>query len=597
MGKTLTSSQNTLFYLEKRLLKSLYFNETDTTTTPISNYFEELEKLEKSQQIREFGSLPDIQLEEKIKSLKEDLIHLEAKWISLRFFLFFSNFWEFDWRRKTFPYKQIVHCDLVYLLFFNSLMQQFLAEIKKLWFFWIIVIVIWIGWALFRLNQYQWNEIPLGYDAGLYRWIAMAYEKIWVNWGLSELPNWIKHEPLRGTFSVIVTQSWVSLDWLLTLGFALISILVAWLIFLLGRRYDLRVWILSASLFLVWIVPYQAFVLLYFKQILGIILILACILLFEKKKYFIALPFLIALVLIHRNATLYFYAMIFFFMTFELLIHRRIDKFLFAIVAGSGVIGLILYGPLLQKLVLEFITPLLTTYGAQGYQGVFFSLNEFIWFEFVLLVASIGGSRYMISKKNFDRIWCGFLVGAIWTFSGLLNFKRTMIFFDIFLVLVAAIGLWRLWNWKKIWAQVVICLVFAIQIIFLVWFTTDEPSILISPELFASIKALPEVVPENGVVFIANSIFTPRVVWYSQRNWIAPGLSDLNKRNYDWWMLWWQADGKKKCELMKEYDNLGSGLWLWLPIQDNDNLSWQNCLTLIDEKLWARLYHYSPSHD
>jgi hypothetical protein len=77
---------------------------------------------------------------------------------------------------------------------------------EKYWV-WILLGLGLLLW-LYRLRYFVGNEIPLGYDPWMYKWIFVEYGKISWNFDFSVLPGWVRHEPLLGTIMAIIGKMW-----------------------------------------------------------------------------------------------------------------------------------------------------------------------------------------------------------------------------------------------------------------------------------------------------------------------------------------------------------------------------------------------------
>ena len=158
------------------------------------------------------------------------------------------------------------------------------------------------------------------------------------------------------------------------------------------------------------IIQYHAFELCYYKQILGVDLILFLLYLRDSKKYRTSLPFLIALVMLHRTTTLYLGATSFIYIILQYITTKKLPKKFILIWIISGVVGMTFYGPLFSRLIVDFFHPLVTTAGGSGIQGDFFSMKQFRWFTMFLIVPVLYGLYLKIKNKEFDMIFSGFVL-------------------------------------------------------------------------------------------------------------------------------------------------------------------------------------------
>lgn len=108
------------------------------------------------------------------------------------------------------------------------------------------------------------------------------------------------YEPLMGSFAILTHVIGFSPDVILAFGMPVLSGFVALCVYLVLKPYGKKYAIIGSILFLISIVQYKTFWLSYLKQILGIIFMLVGISMFDKKKYFLLIPLLIAAFSIQR---------------------------------------------------------------------------------------------------------------------------------------------------------------------------------------------------------------------------------------------------------------------------------------------------------
>ena len=97
------------------------------------------------------------------------------------------------------------------------------------------------------------------------------------------------------------------------------------------------------------------------------------------------------------------------------------------------------------------LTPMFGSIFLDGMSGTFFSIQEFIAYEFLFVVLSLRGVYSKIKHKERDWRLIGWLVGALRVALGLFFYNRIAIYRDIFIILMAAYGLQELFRTKKVW--------------------------------------------------------------------------------------------------------------------------------------------------
>ncbi len=155
--------------------------------------------------------------------------------------------------------------------------------------FFLIIFLIWF----WRFLPYIVSDsiLPLWYDAWMYREIFFTFKDFWDNLSFSEFPKWLKHEPIWWVFANMIDIVWISIDTFLKRWMAFFFY-ITWLLIAL----ILQVWkekhqkkhffaqILWITFFTLSISYYDAFAMLYFKQIIAIPVLLWIVLLRLKKE-------------------------------------------------------------------------------------------------------------------------------------------------------------------------------------------------------------------------------------------------------------------------------------------------------------------------
>jgi hypothetical protein len=182
-------------------------------------------------------------------------------------------------------------------------------------------------------------------------------------------------------------------------------------------------------------------------------------------------------------------------------------------------------------------------------------------------------------------------MGILWTSLGLLNANRMEIFLDVFIILISWYAIWHIIKYNKKWLRILIYLSLSLQVIYYFGFVSQNNKPLISDWEFLSITSLEEIVPENWLVVVTDSKISPWVVWYANRDWIGPGLSDINKRTHKEWNQRWPMDWEWKCKMFDVYKKLNRPLYMWeSKLLREENVKWGDCFELIREDEYHNLY-------
>ena len=132
----------------------------------------------------------------------------------------------------------------------------------------------------FRITPYIDNSVPLGYDAGLYKY---GIEK-----GLINLDQWILYGGMEPGFLYLMKPiSWIfSTQFLLTFGFVFFIALLGFAVYIFSREYfDKNTAILSMLIYSLSLVQFKVFTYLYYKNIIALSLILFAFYFLRKENY------------------------------------------------------------------------------------------------------------------------------------------------------------------------------------------------------------------------------------------------------------------------------------------------------------------------
>jgi hypothetical protein len=454
-----------------------------------------------------------------------------------------------------------------------------------------VFLIVGITCAVYRIFPYFSSMMPLWYDPWVYRWIYLAYVKLAPVFQFSHVPYRIMHEPLRGIFSVVISKLWISIDILLTFWLWFFSILWWFLVFLIIKKYSTQAAIFAMILFWISIIQYHAFELCYYKQVIGVDLMLILIYFRNGRKYRTSLPFLVALILLHRTTTVYLWMTGLLYIILQYITTKKLNKKFVLIWILWLVIWLPLYGTLFQRLLLDFFHPLVTTVWGTGIQGNFFSRSEFRWFVMLLIVPTWYGVYMKIKNKEYDVMFSWLIVWIIWVSLWLLNANRMELFLDVYIILITGYALHYIFksNKKRLIGLVYIWMI--LQMIYYYGYVSQNNMTWISPGEFQSIITLKDIVPTSGIVIWTDSFISPWIAGYADRDWITPWLSDINQMTHKEWDSRRPASGEQKCKMFERYMSLDRPLYMReSKLFREENVAWWKCFNLIRTDEYHNLY-------
>lgn len=129
-----------------------------------------------------------------------------------------------------------------------------------------------------------------------------------------------------------------------------------------------------------------------------------------------------------------------------------------------------------------------------------------------------------MDKKEFDIIFVGFLVGLTWSVLRLFFYNRMFVFFDIFVILMAAYSIIHvIGKWSRMSVYVVVTLFFVVQgYLYMVHAYAQSTQHTISREEFDIVRNLDIIVPEDASILSTYRGYTPWLLGYSHRRTLAP---------------------------------------------------------------------------
>lgn len=347
------------------------------------------------------------------------------------------------------------------------------------------------------------------------------------------------HEPLLWmVWSMRLKLVWWRGDWILTRWRGVVSTLMSiWSVLLL--RIHTKGNILRAIVLLLWsFASYQLFWRAYRKQLIGLFLFSATWFISSRRRW-MALPVARATLLISKTTRIIIFLR-WIWVVFQAIRSRSwlpLIRFI-----GLRIWAIVLALPLLIQMrdtqIVWLIQPFIASVdipdlGAwfQAW-GTFLTLQEYRTTAFPLMLLALVWLIVCYKKSKNDH-W-SYVIRMIvalsfWVIGQLFFFQRMIATRDLFIVIGAVWGsMWFRSRWKRmrlvIWA-----------IVMTQWIVTGYRILrtypaLITPEEFAFLQQIGTSLPSNAVVIVPGIDYSPRVQWRTQRDVLAPGLFDLNRR-------------------------------------------------------------------
>lgn len=445
-----------------------------------------------------------------------------------------------------------------------------------------IAILLCLGvYIVSRSFPFRFLVIPLGYDPWLYRSMFLAYDALGSTRAFDQLPNRIltMYEPLLGMVGALVLRitggEWS--DMVLTRGIVLCGALPMLWVGILSRRRSISAWLFAVFFAIFSFAQYQVFWWQYRKQLLAMFFLLVILWWRERGKILHMIPLLSWVFLLHRPAAVILLGVS--LLRWGWMVRRREWK-QFGMLVGSIFFALAIALPLLlpfrETLVLPMIWPFFSEIDLPSLHdvfqqgGTFLTLSEYFWLSWIVVLLSLW---WVVREKKQNISWwtisiLAYALLCVWVFWQWFFFQRMIGYFDLFVVLFAGsacAGL-RQWNWIKKSLVLLLC-VFQISMRWYRTYRTYRP--LIEEQEFAFLSQIGKQIPADAIIIVPGIDYSPWVQGWTQREVLAPGLFDLNRR----WLLdqerttkWLAVSAKEKCvALFHEYPEMRTQpVYLWI---------------------------------
>ena len=418
-----------------------------------------------------------------------------------------------------------------------------------------------------KVIPYLTNSIPLGYDAGIYKYA---------------IENPLTEEWTRSTFTPIFTLLIKFLNiilpstFILTAAVILFELLLGFSIYLTVKEYfNKNAAILSTLLFSLSIVQFNAFTLLYFKNIIAMSFLLFSFYFLKKQKYIIFTIFSVITAGIHKPT---FLLLALSFLAFTILNYKNNLKK--NIISGIAIIilTLLIYIGRIKTVILPGITE---AAGLAIGPGTFITLTAYKALILIYIPFLTIGLYHLIHNKKYNILFIWFIINFIIVVFRLFFFNRYIIHLDLIILIIISIGLLEILKDNRKIGVITILIIFG----FLSYNVIGE-SLTIKPSItqqeLSEIKELQET-EENAYVMATHSYYSPWVLGYSGRKTIAPGLFEYNKWDVKQWQEFWKSENV--TEMLKDYER---PLYIHVGKTGNINTTKFNndCYESFNEKIW-----------
>ena len=509
----------------------------------------------------------------------------------------FGFFWKYSFRFEIFAFITAIFG--ISIISKQELIKNDSPNSKNKKYHFLLILSALFFIFLIRIIPYINNSIPLGYDAGIYKY---GVEK-----GLQNLDEWILTGGLEPGFLYLAAflKTFFSTNFILTYLLIFFCIITGTIIYITTSKYwNKKVGLIALFLYSISLIQFKTFVFMYYKNILGIILILFSFYLYEsyekeitirKRKLLISLFIITGAILasIHRPSFYIFgivYTIYSIVSPYEKNIYHSKKLFInFLIGLSMIILGLLFYIGSFSSAITNMIEPVLEGFVNTGESpGTFINILTYQYSILFYLPFAIMGLFYQARKREFNLIFFFTIITGIIVYFEYFFFNRFIIFLDIGLIITSSLSLYLIMKENKLGILIpVIVILFSG---FLIVNESIDTKPLINENELAVIEHLNNT-ETDSFVMSTSSIYSTWILGYSNRTTIAPGLFDYNQNSLAEWEEFWITEDINYIKyFMNPYK---TPLYIFIGEKQKDNLkSFPECFTTYYEKENNRIYEY-----
>ncbi len=431
---------------------------------------------------------------------------------------------------------------------------------------WIYLTLFLIGFVLIftlRLLPYANNDIPLGYDAGLY--------KYGIENGLENKDQWIRSGGMEPGFLYLMESFDKMFDssYILIYIFIIFNAILGLAVFVCAKEYfGTRAAVISLILYAVSVVQFKVFTYMYYKNIIGLGMMLFSIYIIKKMEntegkdriwYMIALVLCGAILGAIHRPSFYIFGISYLLYCFISPIKNRSYNFNLMwtnIIVGVLVVAIALtfYLNGFMDAILQILPYVGKSFISPGESpGTFISFFQYQFLVLAYIPFAIIGFSLLWKRKKSDVLVVWILINLAIVYFQFFFFNRFIIHLDIALILVSGVGFDKLLKEKKIFG-IAICLALIFALLLLAYKEANSIKPLIGSLELENIKKIDSQIEKSASVMALSSEYSPWVLGYGGRRVIAPGLFDENRWSEGEWNRFWNSrDVNETREMMNIY--------------------------------------------
>lgn len=470
----------------------------------------------------------------------------------------FSLFWKYTFHFEIFAV--IIALIGAFALYHYEVEEK--ENMKK----WMHISLLVLGLVLIfvlRLIPYLHNSVPIGYDAGIYKYGLESFSgkgfgvDDWVKGSMSPGFLYLLVPLLKIGFSGEFLLIWVFIFFCLLLGFS---------IYLAARAYfGQRTAIIALLLYAVSSIQFKVFTYLYYKNVIALACLFFSIYFLDKygrelaglkagwswsRFWFIVFGVIVGVMHLPTFFIFGVAYVLFILNNRKSFMKKFVDGFLILVISLIGYIGFWneAIAPLIMPVAKSFVEP-----GTAP--GTFISFFVYQFSTLYLLPFAILGFVHLFWQKKFNMVFFLTFVTGVIVYFQFFFFNRFIIHLDVFLILVAASAFSLIIaNGKKLGTAILVFMM--ISSLWVTWSDAIKTKPLVGSQDFALIKMIDANTEKSSRIIAISSEYSPWILAYSNRPTIAPGLFKENQWDQSKWEKFWnEVDEDETKDLMKVYSD------------------------------------------
>jgi hypothetical protein len=471
----------------------------------------------------------------------------------------------------------------------------------------------------FRIIPYISNSIPLGYDAGIYKYGIEAFAE--KGFGVD---SWVRGAMSPGFLYLLVPllKLGISSEFILVWVFIFFCVLLGFSIYLASRAYfGNRTAVIALLLYAVSAIQFKVFTYMYYKNVIALACLFFALYFLERSQqegklfaptclprttnlhnkfadisqttsklnwnriWFIVFGVLVG---ITHLPTFFIFgiAYILFILNNRKNFGKKfVDGFLVLVISLVGYIGF------WREAILPLIVPVAESFVEPGTApGTFVSFFSYQFATLAYLPFAILGLFYLVWNRKFNMLFFLTAITAIIVYFQFFFFNRFIIHLDIFLIVLASSGFALLIdNKKKVGTIILVLMLVSAGFVTLQEAKNAKP--LIRADALDLIKMMDLTVEDDASVIALSSEYSPWVLAYSNRATIAPGLFEENKWSQEEWGRFWKTNNEDETKSMMSVYR--KPVYLFAGTKSFNN----SCFTDYLEKNGNKLLKYTCEND